>query len=104
LAVDPHSLHRRRVWEAFGSGKDRRCGRWSALLALGVTIRAWPADTLKTEFAAYQQPAPLRQTTRSTGVRGVWEDVVVDPEDSGYQEPEPEPVAPRRRAVLLPPR
>jgi len=33
-----------------------RCGRWSALLRLGVTLRAHPADE---EFTTYRKPRPM---------------------------------------------
>jgi hypothetical protein len=39
LACDPGKAHRRRTWEAWASKKGR-CGRWSALHALNVRIRA----------------------------------------------------------------
>jgi hypothetical protein len=89
LVCDPRDLHRRKIWEAFGSGKgDRRCGRWSALVALGATIRAWPKLD---EFTAYRQPAPLERRTRPApwphSVTEYW----VDPEDPDYEPLEPEP-------------
>jgi hypothetical protein len=65
MVCDPNDLHRRCVWEARGCNGSR-CRHWSALVALGVTIRAWPADQLA-EFQPYRQPKPLvsRQFPRS---------------------------------------
>lgn len=41
IATDPGKAHRRRVWEAWHhKGGRSRTGRWGALLAHGVTIRA----------------------------------------------------------------
>jgi hypothetical protein len=82
LTVDPGDAHRRRCWEAWGA--DGRCGRWSALAALGVTIRAWPTDQLNT-FEPYREPAPLERRVKSTGPPGIYEEYFVDPEDPDYQ-------------------
>ena len=38
LCADPRKAHRRRVWEAWNT-TGGRCGRWSALRRLDVTIR-----------------------------------------------------------------
>jgi hypothetical protein len=77
LACDPGTAHRRRVFEAWES--RGRCGRWAALLALGVTLRAADLDG----FAPYADPKPLevRQQRSGMGVR----QVTVDPEDQDYQ-------------------
>ncbi|MEE1617310.1 hypothetical protein [Brachybacterium sp. J153] len=73
LLTDPKSAHRRRVWEAWNS--NGRCGKWSALLALDVDLRAADLD----EHRPYREPRPLEvQHIRGNfGVRSV----TVDPED-----------------------
>jgi hypothetical protein len=93
LVCDPGELHRRRVWEAWGA--KGRCGRWSALVALGARIRAAELDS----FAAYRSPRPkeyrIKPGSETThGHQMYW----FDPEDDPAQEPEP--VTPRRARVL----
>ncbi len=84
LSCDPGDAHRRRTWEASNS-KGGRCGHWSGLHALGVTLRAWPADQLGT-FTPYPEPKPLEH--RQTPVApGVTRETVVDPHDEGYIAP-----------------
>jgi hypothetical protein len=39
IATDPGKAHRRRVWEGWNS-KGLRCGRWGALLKIGVRLQA----------------------------------------------------------------
>jgi hypothetical protein len=70
-----------------------RRGRWSALLAFGARIRAWPARELA-DLEVSQAPMPLqRKMVPGCGPPGTYTSVTVDPED----EPQtPEPVAPRR--------
>jgi hypothetical protein len=92
---DPRDLHRRRAWEAWQGGKGRRCGRWSALVALGVRIRAAELD----RFAPYRAPAPkeyrIRPGSETThGHQMCW----FDPEDNPQQAAEPE--VKRRRALV----
>ena len=73
LLTDPKSAHRRRVYEAWNS--NGRCGKWSALIALDVDLRAADLD----EHTPYREPRPLEvQHIRGTiGVRSV----TIDPED-----------------------
>lgn len=78
LICDPGATHRRRVWEAFHA--TGRTGRWGALTAIGVTLRACPLDS----FAPYREPAPVKhvQRQRAGQPRGMVENVVLDPEDA----------------------
>lgn len=73
LLTDPRTAHRRRVWEAWNS--NGRCGKWSALIALDVDLRA--ADL--TEHRPYREPRPLevQHIRGNIGVRSV----TIDPED-----------------------
>ena len=73
LLTDPKSAHRRRVWEAWTS--NGRCGKWSALIALDVDLRA--ADLA--EHRPYREPRPLevQHIRGNIGVRSV----TIDPED-----------------------
>jgi hypothetical protein len=86
LCVNPTDLHRRRVWEAWAN-TEGRCGRWSALHAAGVPIRALPADQLAT-FEPYRAPKPLREDWIPIA-RGISQSVIVDPEDTQPEQPEP---------------
>lgn len=54
LTCIPGRAHRRRVWEAWDH-KGGRTGRWGALAALGVTIRAARAG----ESRGYNRPGPV---------------------------------------------
>ena len=73
LLTDPKSAHRRRVYEAWDS--NGRCGRWSALVALNVDLRAADLD----EHTPYREPRPLevQHIRGNIGVRSV----TIDPED-----------------------
>ena len=73
LLTDPRTAHRRRVWEAWNS--NGRCGKWSALIALGVDLRAANLD----EHTPYREPRPLevQHIRGNIGVRSV----TIDPED-----------------------
>jgi hypothetical protein len=73
-----------------------RCGHWSALLALGVTIRAWPADQLDS-FEIYRTQMPLQRKIKPATGDPLFSNqtYLADPEDNP-QTPEPEPVKPRR--------
>ena len=73
LLTDPRTAHRRRVWEAWNS--NGRCGKWSALIALDVDLRA--ADLA--EHRPYREPRPLevQHIRGNIGVRSV----TIDPED-----------------------
>ena len=73
LLTDPKSAHRRRVWEAWNS--NGRCGKWSALIALSVDLRAANLD----EHTPYREPRPL-ETQHIRGAIGV-RSVTIDPED-----------------------
>jgi hypothetical protein len=94
-------LHRRRLWEAFDSATPQRatkpwvshreianqwtpprCGRWSALAALGAEVGA--AD-LGEELGPYRRPAALDR--RQYPVRGQpgMRVEIFDPEDDDYQ-------------------
>ena len=73
LLTDPRTAHRRRVWEAWNS--NGRCGKWSALIALDVDLRAADLD----EHTPYREPRPLevQHIRGNIGVRSV----TIDPED-----------------------
>lgn len=75
LLTDPKSAHRRRVYEAWNS--NGRCGRWSALVALDVDLRAADLD----EHRPYREPRPIenRHVRGNTG----FYTVEIDPEDDG---------------------
>ena len=73
LLADPRTAHRRRVWEAWTS--NGRCGKWSALIALDVHLRAANLD----EHRPYREPRPL-ETQHIRGNVGV-RSVTIDPED-----------------------
>jgi len=100
LVCDPGEPHRRRIWEAWAT--EGRCRRWSALVALGTRIRAWPAAELDT-FEPYRSPRPLEHRIRpgkGDAFHAGYENYLADPEDPDYRE-EPEPVKTRRSARLL---
>ena len=73
LLTDPKSAHRRRVYEAWNS--NGRCGKWSALIALDVDLRAANLD----EHRPYREPRPL-EVQHIRGAIGV-RSVTIDPED-----------------------
>lgn len=76
LIADPGEVHRRTAWEAFNTSGGR-CGRWAALLAAGITLRACnPLAAL----APYRQPKPLEERWEPV-TRGQYRRIVVDPED-----------------------
>ncbi len=107
LCCDPGDAHRRHVWAAWETELRQaqaertarnggpftlapppapsRTGRWGALLALGVTLRACPPDA----FTPYRRPAPLIERTVHVDGRNLRE--VLDPEDPGYEPPEQQP-------------
>jgi hypothetical protein len=76
LTVDPSSLHRRKVWECWET-TEGRCGRWSALAALGARLRAADLDG----FEAYRRPKPMEVKQIRVGP-GIWQVLQVDPEDA----------------------
>jgi len=76
LACDPAGAHRRRTYEAWAS--SGRCGRWSALLALGATLRA--ADLAA--FEPYREPRPLEVRQQRVGMGT--QQYTIDPEDADY--------------------
>lgn len=82
LTVNTEGHHRRVVWTAWDS--DGRCGRWSAIVAAGVQLRA-ARDPQAVQD--YRRPKPFieRIETRDGTDWVVWD----DPEDEGYVEPEP---------------
>ena len=82
LSCDPGTCHRRRVWEAWQT-KETRCGRWSALHALGVTLRPFPSDQLSS-FTPYHEPRALEVEVEQVDI-GVSRRHVRDPEDQNYQ-------------------
>ncbi len=81
LTVDPGVAHRRKVWSAWESRGE--CGRWGALLDLGVVLRAHP-DPLNFEMYHRPQPVEVRQERALAG--GIWgvRQTKVDPEDAAY--------------------
>ena len=78
LSVDTAGHHRRRVWEAWETA-GTRTGRWGALTALGVTIRAVHPD----RFARYRRPQPIeiRHVPAGNGMVNSYRPVEIDPED-----------------------
>ena len=80
LCVDVDGHHRRRLWASFDT-KGTRCSRWSALHALGATIRAHPAEQLD-NLEPYAEPAPVQHVQRPDPDKpGRVTNVVIDPED-----------------------
>jgi len=74
LVCDAAGFHRRRVHEAWELGGER-CGRWSALYALGVPLRVADLNT----WQPYAEPAPM--INRTIKIDGRLVDEVIDPED-----------------------
>jgi hypothetical protein len=58
LCANPKGAHRRRVWEAWAT-KSGRTGRWGALRALNVEIRAAREPVGLTPYARPQKPVPV---------------------------------------------
>jgi hypothetical protein len=58
LACDPHGAHRRKTWACFAK-TDGRTGRWGALHALGVRIKAAPDPASVTPYARPVQPVAV---------------------------------------------
>jgi hypothetical protein len=105
--------HRRRVWLAWRNidpgadstvvtradimtpPRDTRCGRWSALTAAGIPIRALPKLD---EFEPYRPPRPVEQRIKPTPGDPIHtgEYYYIDPEDEP-QPQEPELAKPRIR-------
>lgn len=75
LLTDPKSAHRRRVYEAWNT--NGRCGKWSALIALDVDLRAADLD----EHRPYREPRPI-ENRHVRGNHGFYT-IQVDPEDDG---------------------
>jgi hypothetical protein len=75
LACDTSGHHRRRLWEAWDS-TEGRTGRWGALHAMGVTIRAANLDAIE----PYRLPQPMEERWKKVGVGH--QRVMVDPEDA----------------------
>lgn len=75
--ITTNGAHRRRVFEAFNS--NGRCGKWSALIALGCDLDAKGLDALTT----YREPRPMETRQEHTGI-GVRQ-YQADPEDEDYQ-------------------
>jgi hypothetical protein len=76
LTLDTTGHKRRYVWTAWET-TGTRCGRWSALHAAGVTLRA--ARTAE-DAAPYRKPKPVETRQVPVG-RGRWEYREIDPED-----------------------
>ena len=68
LGCDPGKTHRRKVWAAFVK-TGGRTGRWGALAALGVKLRA--ASDPAT--AHYSRPVPLVPVTAPGGKIDLWD-------------------------------
>ncbi len=75
LACDTSGHHRRRLWEAWDT-TEGRTGRWGALHAMGVTLRAAPLGAIE----PYRLPQPMEERWQKVGVGH--QRVVVDPEDA----------------------
>lgn len=76
LAVDTGKIHRRKLWTAWHA-TGTRCGRWSALLALGAELRAHKHPA---RLAPYSAPRPF-QVRWVPGPHGGHVQQVTDPED-----------------------
>ena len=84
LVVDDAGVPRREAWAAWDTNAGR-CGRWSALLAVGCQLRTHPdLDT----FAPAPRPAPMEERW-VTESRGVFIRELVDPEEvaGNYRNP-----------------
>jgi hypothetical protein len=82
LVVDDAGVPRREAWAAWDTSTGR-CGRWSALLAVGCQLRAHPLDG----FTPGTRPAPLEERWTAES-RGVFVRELVDPEEAGnYRSP-----------------
>lgn len=92
LTIDPEGHHRRVTWEAFKS--TGRAGRWSAVVAAGIPIRA-ARDPRSVEPYRLCRDYVERTETVDGTTRVIWD----DPEDPGYKEPEP-PFVYRRGAFV----
>lgn len=75
LLVDPAGHDRRLIWESFNHAGGR-CGRWSALAAASVTIRAARPVT---DLEPYRAAKPFEEKWVPTG-RGQHQRIVIDPE------------------------
>jgi hypothetical protein len=91
LCVDVTRPHRRKVWEAW-STKHTRCGRWSALHAANVPIRALPSDQLDA-FEPYRKAMPLQEQLVPISPMGTYQNITVDPEDTSQLPPGVSPVS-----------
>lgn len=69
LACDPGRAHRRKVWLAWAT-TDGRTGKWGALHALGVKLRA-AGDPTKT--VPYKQPEQPVAVSKPGGRLGYWD-------------------------------
>lgn len=78
LTVDPGTLHRRRVWEAW-ENTTGRAGKWGAVVNLGATIEAPALE----EYKHYRRPAPIETRYEQIG-RGTHRPVEIDPEDDNH--------------------
>jgi hypothetical protein len=76
LACDPKKTHRRRTWEAWNA-TGGRCGRWSALRRLDITLRAHPSPE---KLQPYEAPKPY-VVTWEHGKSGGYDKVVKDLND-----------------------
>jgi hypothetical protein len=88
---------RRPLWAAWDDATGRRCGRWSALHAAGLTIRACDLGA----FAAYRRPEPIQRLmvpARNAPV-GVYEERTWDPETQPPPEPPARGLIPGKRMV-----
>lgn len=80
LIVDIEGVHIRRLWEAYSC--TGRCGAWSGLHRLGVTVKAKDLA----DYAPVRRPKELVRRANDKGEG--WH--LVDPEDFGGDAPEPE--------------
>ncbi|MGY1994710.1 hypothetical protein [Mycolicibacterium fortuitum] len=80
LIVDIEGVHIRRLWEAYSA--NGRCGCWSGLHRLGVTVRAKQLS----DYAPVRRP---RELVRRANPKGEGFSLI-DPEDHGGVAPEPE--------------
>jgi hypothetical protein len=94
LCCNTIDLHRRRVWEAWNATTGR-CGRWSALHAANVPVRAFPANELG-GFESYRPAAPMVEEWVSVA-RGIDQIVMHDPEDPQPAQPQPPAKKPIRQ-------
>jgi hypothetical protein len=83
LCVDTTTAAKRVLWAAWDV-RGTRTGRWGALAAAGARIAAQPLETIQ----PFPRPAPLEHRLVPTGMVGVYEEKILDPESPDYTAPD----------------